>query len=211
MGKNLSRDSIMKALDYAYEKAVNGAPGMNTAAELAENYAKKPESKKDQARSLIRWQVTKAGTTGFVTGLGGFATMPVTIPTDIAVVLYMQVRMIAAIAHLGGHNLNDDRVKALVYLCLAGNSAQELLKNAGIEISKKLATNMIKNISKDTIYAINKAVGFRLFTKFGEKGIINLGKAVPVLGGIIGGTFDGVATKAIGEVAIKAFIDESLD
>lgn len=45
----------------------------------------------------------------------------------------------------------------------------------------------------------------RLITKFGEKGIINLGKVVPVVGGIIGGGVNGFGTYAIGKTAKKVF------
>lgn len=44
-------------------------------------------------------------------------------------------------------------------------------------------------------------MGFRLLTKFGEKGVINLGKAIPLIRGIVGATFDSVATNTIGNVA----------
>jgi uncharacterized protein (DUF697 family) len=47
--------------------------------------------------------------------------------------------------------------------------------------------------------------GFRLLTKSGEKGLINLGKMVPLVGGIIGGTVDAVSTNIIGNVALKLF------
>ena len=30
---------------------------------------------------------------------------------------------------------------------------------------------------------MNKAVGFRLLTKFGQTGLVNLGKAIPLVGG----------------------------
>lgn len=97
----------MRALDFAYDKAVNGVVGMDSASEIAESYMKVEGSKIDQANSLIRWQNTKAGTSGFLTGLGGIIVMPVTIPANIASVMYVQIRMIAAIAHLGGHDLKD--------------------------------------------------------------------------------------------------------
>lgn len=67
---------------------------------------------------------------------------------------------------------------------------------------------MIQSISKEVIFAINKAVGFRLLTKFGTTGVINLGKAVPFVGGIIGGTLDGVSTNTIGNIARDLFIPE---
>lgn len=110
--------------------------------------------------------------------------------------------MIAAIACLGGHDLKDDRVKTLVYSCMVANSAKDVLKDMGIAVGNKIAINAVKSISGKTIAEINKRVGFKLLTKFGEKGIINLGKAVPLLGGFIGGTFDAYA---IGNVARDTF------
>ena len=206
MAKDLTEGAIMRALDFAYDKAVNGVVGMDSASEIAESYMKVEGSKIDQANSLIRWQNTKAGTSGFLTGLGGIIVMPVTIPANIASVMYVQVRMIAAIAHLGGHDLKDDRVKALVYACLTGNAAKDIMKDIGIVVGRKLTENAIKNVSGKTIAAINQKVGFRLLTKFGEKGAINLGKAIPLVGGIVGATFDSVTTNIIGNIARDTFI-----
>lgn len=206
MAKDLTEGAIMRALDFAYDKAVNGVVGMDSASEIAESYMKVEGSKIDQANSLIRWQNTKAGTSGFLTGLGGIIVMPVTIPANIASVMYVQVRMIAAIAHLGGHDLKDDRVKALVYACLTGNAAKDIMKDIGIVVGRKLTENAIKNVSGKTITAINQKVGFRLLTKFGEKGAINLGKAIPLVGGIVGATFDSVTTNIIGNIARDTFI-----
>lgn len=117
--------------------------------------------------------------------------------------------MVAAIAHMGGHDLKSDEVKTFVYACLAGNGAKDILKNAGIQIGKKLAVSGIKKIPFEVIKKINQAVGFRLLTKFGEKGIINLGKMVPLAGGVIGGTVDAVSTNTIGNVARRIFIEEA--
>ena len=65
---------------------------------------------------------------------------------------------------------------------------------------------MVKKIPGETIKAINSKVGFRFVTKFGEKGVVNLGKVVPVLGGVIGGTLDVASTKIIGNNVYKIFI-----
>lgn len=62
----------------------------------------------------------------------------------------------------------------------------------------------------EALKAINQKVGFRLLTKFGETGAINLGKAVPVVGGVIGGGFDFATTKIIADNAYKMFIKNSI-
>jgi hypothetical protein len=198
----------MDVLNWSYDKAVQGVAGLDSAYDLADDYLKQEGSLHAQANSLIRWQNTKAGTSGFLTGLGGIITLPVAIPANVASVMYVQIRMIAAIAHMGGYNLNDDRVKSLVFLCLTGNAAKDILKDVGIVVGKKLAENAIKNISGKTIVAINRKVGFRLLTKFGEKGVINLGKAIPLLGGFVGATFDSVSTNTVGNIARDTFINK---
>jgi len=209
MTTKLTEGAIMKSLDWTYLKAINGLPGMDTAQKLADDYYTDGTNIHQSADSLIRWQIAKAGTTGFVTGLGGIITMPVTIPTNIATIIYLQTRMIAAIAHMGGHDVNNDRVKSLVYACLAGNAAKDILKETGILIGTKMTTKAIGSISGKTLTAINQKVGFRLLTKFGEKGVVNLGKTVPIVGGLIGGTFDSVTTKAIGNIAKTTFIGKA--
>jgi uncharacterized protein (DUF697 family) len=205
MSDESKESKMMQVLDWAYDKAVNGVPGLDSAEELAKDYEKQGGSKLDQANSLIRWQITKAGTSGFVTGLGGIITLPVAIPANIASVMYVQVRMIAAIARIGGHDLKDDRVKALVFVCLTGSAALDI-KDLGINIGSKLTKVAISKISGATITKINQAVGFRLITKAGTTGAINLTKFVPLLGGIIGGTIDSISTNTIGNVARDTFI-----
>lgn len=209
MAKNLTENKVMQALDWAYDKAVNGTPGLDSAFELADDYIKINGSRIEQVNSLIRWQNTKAGTSGFLTGLGGIITLPVMVPANIASVMYVQIRMIAAIAHMGGHDLKDDKVKTLIYACLTGNAAKDILKDVGVVFGRKLTESAINNISGKTIISINQKVGFRLMTKFGEKGLINLGKLIPLVGGIIGATFDSVATNTIGNIAISAFIEST--
>mgnify|MGYP003291150795 FL=1 len=211
--KKIDENVIMKTLNWAYDKAVNGVPGMSTAQELAQEFLNDEtnginESERiyNAANSLIRWQNAKAATTGFVTGLGGLLTLPVTIPANLGCVFYIQLRMIAAIAHMGGYNVKDDKVQTLAYVCLTGSASAEILKQISIKIGNKMAETMLKNMSRSAITEINKKVGFRLLTKFGEKGIINLGKAIPVVGGLISGTLDAVETNTIGNVARDQFI-----
>ena len=137
--------------------------------------------------------------------------MPVSIPANLATVLLIQIRMIAAIAKMGGHDIRDDKVRTLVITCLAGDSAIEILRDFGIALGQQLAKTAISKISGEVLTKINQAVGFRLLTKAGSTGLINIGKAVPFVGGFIGATFDSVTTNTIGNVARDIFITKELD
>ena len=197
---------MVKILDISYDKALNGVAGMKGAADLATDYMAHGGALETQVDALIKNQIIKCGTSGFLTSLGGFITLPIALPANVASVIYMQMQMIAAIARMGGYDLHDDRVKTLVIACLCGNEVKEILKQAGIQIGKKLTERAVQKISSALIVRINRAVGFRLLTKFGTKGAINLSKAIPVIGGFIGGGVDAYSTKVIGNKAKELFI-----
>jgi uncharacterized protein (DUF697 family) len=197
---------MLQVLDWAYDKAVAGLPGLNSAVELSESYLRQEGTLRHKANALIRWQNVKSGSSGFITGLGGFMTLPVSIPANLASVLFIQIRMIAAIAHMGGYDLRDDRVKSLVYACLAGNVAKDILQEIGINLGTRITAHLIGRISEQTIISINQKVGFQLLAKSGSKGAVNLGKAVPLVGGVIGGSFDTVMTNLLGNIARDVFI-----
>lgn len=204
--KSFTHSTIVTAMDWAYDKAVNGISGLDSAEDMAAEYLRGEGTLRDKANNLIRWQNTKAGTSGFLTGLGGLMTLPITLPANITSVLYVQIRMIAAIAKMGGYDLKDDRVKSLVYTCLVASSATDVIKQTGIVVGEKVAINAIKSLSAATIRQINQRVGFKLFTKFGEKGVVNLGKSVPVIGGVVGALFDTISTNTVGNVARDTFL-----
>jgi len=116
--------------------------------------------------------------------------------------------MVAAIAHMGGHDVHEDKVRTLAFACLCGDAAKDVLKGVGIRLGNKLGEKFVQSISAETIRAINRAVGFRLLTKFGETGLINLGKAIPIIGGTVSAVFDGFATNTVGNVARDVFTAE---
>ena len=208
--EKINQGMIIKALDYSYNKAIDGLPGLDTSEELAQNYLIGDGTLEDKAKRLVKWQMAKAGTSGFITGIGGLITMPVAIPANITSVMYVQVRMIASIAVMGGYDIRSDQVKSLVYICLCGSAVTDIVKDVGINVGTKLSITAINKISGATLTKINQAVGFRLLTKFGQTGVINLGKSIPFVGGIIGGTVDGVSTKTIGNIAINTFLKNQL-
>ena len=144
-------------------------------------------------------------TSGVVTGFGGFITMPVAIPANVGSVIYVQMRMIACVAYMADYELDSDQTQTFIYSCLAGVAVNGLLKQAGIKIGVKFTNGLIKKIPGKVLTKINQKVGFRFITKFGTKGIVNLGKLLPGVGAIVGGGLDLVETKIIAERAYKWF------
>lgn len=103
--------------------------------------------------------------------------------------------------------MKDDKVRTMAYVSLCGNAAKDILKDVGIVVGKKVAEHGLKKLSGEVIKKINQKVGFRLLTKFGSKGVVNLSKAIPLVGGVTGAVMDGVSTNIIGNTARNLFID----
>ena len=99
----LTQEQIIQALDSLYGKMNTGLGKVSPPIEqMAEEYLKKNPNLEEAAKSFIKFQIAKCATSGFVTGLGGLITLPVAIPANISSVMYVQMRMIAGVAYIGG-------------------------------------------------------------------------------------------------------------
>ena len=202
----MTEEDIMKLLDSCYEKCLNGIPKVSPSVEeLANDYLKKHRTTEEACRAMLKNQIAKCTTSGVVTGFGGFITMPVAIPANVGSVVYVQMRMIACVAYMADYELDSDQTQTFIYACSVGVAVNGLLKQAGIKIGVKFTNGLIKKIPGKVLTKINQKVGFSFITKFGTKGIVNLGKLLPGVGAIVGGGLDLVETKIIAERAYKWF------
>lgn len=207
----LDEKQMVTVLDELYGKVISGVPKVSKPVEiLANDYLTKNSSPEKAAKELTKYQIAKCGTSGFLTGLGGIITLPVAIPANVSSVLYVQLRMVAAIAYMGGFNIQSDQVQTLAYACLTGSAIADVLKQTGIKIGEKIAVAAIDKIPGKVLTSINQKVGFRLITKFGTKGAVNLVKLVPVAGGLIGGAIDIGSTNIIARNAYNIFIKKEM-
>ncbi len=198
---------VSKVLEWTYARAINGFGGVDSAYQLGNDYLNSKGTLDQQVDQLIKWQVTKAASSGFFTGLGGWSIMPFALPANIASVIYIQVRMISAIAYMGGHDIQSDQVKSIIYVCMLGNGTKEIFKEMGIKAGEKFVKSLIENTSRKMLLSVNEKVSVNIASKLGSRSLTGLGKAIPIVGGVIGGSFDAGSTLIIGKVAKKMFID----
>lgn len=207
----LTEEQLLNVLNKCYQVALDGIPETKTCYDLASEYLSKYKTKEEAIKNFVKWQVTKCTTSGFLTSLGGIVTLPIAIPVNLATVWYVQLRMIATIANIAGHDPSDDEVQSLAYICLTGSSVSKIFRETGIELGKKLTIATIEKIPTKALQKINHTVGKRIITKFGTTGVINLGKMIPFVGGIVGGSFDYVGTRVIAKKAQDVFLLEKID
>ena len=207
MKTTITEEQMQEILNTLYIKSVDGIPKVSLPVDdLVEDYLSKNDDVEKAVKSLINNSTVKCGTSGFLTSFGGFATIIATLPANITSVMYVQLRMCCAIAKMGGYDIHSDQVQTLIYACLTGSAATEILKSSGIKFANKFGVAMVEKIPGKALTAINRKVGFRFITKFGETGIINLGKVVPVVGGFVGGGIDVASTRIIGKNAYNIFV-----
>ncbi|MBR2563109.1 MAG: EcsC family protein [Paenibacillus sp.] len=204
----LDQEDVMIALGSIYTRAIDGIPGVSKPIEtFSADYLKNAPNEKAAARKMLDNAIIKCTTSGFLTGFGGLITLPVTLPANITSVIYVQIRMIASVAYMAGLDVKSDAVQTLTYACLAGVSVAEVVKKTGMAFGTKMTMALVKKIPGKTLTKINQKVGFRFLTKFGEKGLINIGKMIPVVGALISGGFDLAETKIIADRAYKEFME----
>lgn len=203
---------MVQVMDWAFDKANGNIPGFGTSAEMSKKYLDKNEGSVTKSiDELVKWQITAAATAGFVTSLGGLATMPFTLPANVAGVMAIQLRMIGAIALMGGADLKDEDTKTGMYLCMLGAQAGNVISKTAGQFAVKFATASLKKLPGEVLKKINQAVGFRLVTKFGNKGLVNVNRAIPILGGVVGGAVDAFSTFAIAKAAKALFLNDIID
>lgn len=203
------KNLIEKAFEWAYDTAIDGISGvrgLESVEKLASEYLNASGSLEDKVNSLIRWQNTKCAVTGFLANIGGIIALPFSLPAELASIMYVQVRMVAAIAYMGGHDIKSDKVKTLVYITVLGNTVTNRFEGVGVKFGEKITKEGIKKIPASFVKNVNKVANFRLLTKFGSKGVINLGKYIPLVGGGLAALLNALATNAIGDTAKKTFI-----
>lgn len=196
--------ALRGALHWVYDKAVDGMPGLDSAGELAASYRQQYATDEEAIDALIRWQIAKAAAAGFVTNLGGAVTLPVALPANVLSALYIQIRMVAAIAVLRGHELKSDRVRTVVLACLCGTSLADMIKEAGMGVGAGLAQQAVASLSSEAVKRIKHAGKIEALRR--ASGALNFSKLTPLLGGLVAGVLDGALTRSYAAAAKKLFL-----
>lgn len=196
---------INNFLHNIYIKSINGIFIFQSSKKLASSYNINSIDK------LIRNESLKAGFWGFVTGFGGIFLLPITLPVNIVAVIFIQIRMISAIAKIGEYDLNDEKVAMLVKSCIIGNSIKEILKDMSIKESGVIAKEVINKLSVVTMTKISFKIEFKVATDVGKKTTLNISKIIPFISGIIGFIIESLATFSVGYVAKDIFILNNVD
>jgi hypothetical protein len=128
------------------------------------------------------------------------------LPANITGQAILNARMVGAIAHLRGWDLEDELVRNGVLITIAGGTPNAVLAEFGVTVARKSAEVAIKRLPIAVVHGLNKRVGFMLVAKYGTKrSAVTLSKLVPGIGGVIGGAVDATFTRLVARLATKSF------
>lgn len=217
-GKNEKQVGPLGSSDGALDRAANslaqhlistgidGVASFDSAQKVAEDALRKAGSREAAVDTIVADHTKLIGVNGFVTNLGGFVTLPVSLPANVVGFYTLATRMVAAIAHVNGANVRDESVRSAILLDLIGADATQVLKGLG-NFTGGVATNVAtRKLPPAALAVVNKAVAFRLVAKVGGRFLSRVPRLVPVAGGFVGAGLDIMLLRKIADAARKDFV-----
>lgn len=199
--------AAIKLIQRLLEVGIEGRGPFTSAEGVAADALKSANGQVDQAIKIVQREHRQlAAVGGFVTGLGGFFTMPVSLPANLLEFFILGTRMTAATAKLRGYDINQPEIRSAILLALVGADSEDVLKKAGLQLSGgRIVSLATDRLPAPALMVLNKAIGFRLLGRIGQGTFAKLGRGVPIVGGLIGGGVDVFMLGKIAEQGLKEF------
>ena len=189
------------------EFAINGNnafPGAKTTAARSLQAKGERESAID---SVVVQHIGLASAQGFLTSVGGLITLPVGLPTNVAGLAVLSVRMIASIAHLRGYDVDDRRVRSALTLSMLGDDEVTRLVADGKLPTSPLAIATAPMFDPDLERRISERVMGSLAGRMSGKHLaVVVVRGIPLVGGGVGAAVDGWLTFGLAAYAKREFV-----
>ncbi len=194
-----------RLIERVLDVGIDGRGQFDSARKVADDARRHSTSDDGAVDRVVADHLKLVAAGGFVTGIGGFFTLPVALPANVAGFYLLATRMAAAIGVIRGYDIDRPEVRSALLLSLVGADSEDLLKKAGYAGSGRLVNFAAERLPGPVLMAVNKGVGFRLLTQVSRKAIGRLGRGVPLIGGAVGAGVDGFMLKQIAEYVRTEF------
>lgn len=158
MSTSIDSSLLERALDWAYEAAVEGAEGQESAAQLAESHHRVVQTSFEMADEIAEWQVERTTVPKYFEVLETQLHVPEDLPQPLTTYLFLQLRILAAIAYGGGRDeLKDPLVHALVLSTLLKDSQADALAAGDLPADFVATRSALRKVSADVAEPIREA------------------------------------------------------
>lgn len=202
------RGALTRTVEIIRDIGLDGKLTYSSAAVVAER-ARRGRGRRRPAvavRRIVRSHRRGVTAGGFATGLGGFITLPLLLPTNVLEFYVQATRMVGAIAVVRGYDIDDPEIRTRVLACLTGEGTQELLKGLGLGpvagAAARAAAGRMRRTPQSEVAA---AIASRAISRFGMRSVRLFGKAIPGLGAVIGAFSDRRQLSRILDAALAQF------
>jgi hypothetical protein len=197
--------TVASLIENLLDVGIDGRGPFDSARRVADvKRAEKPDAE-EAINAVVSSHLKLAAAGGFITGVGGFIVLPVALPANVLEFYLIATRMVAATASLRGYDTSRPEIRSAVLLTLVGADADDLLRKAGVIKTGRLSDLAAQRLPGPALMVVNKAVGFRLLATVGKKTFSRFGKGVPLIGGVLGASLDGLLLKKIADHARHEF------
>lgn len=171
----------MTIIEQLYEDVRAGIPGLGPAVAVVHSGADATPAERDEAaRRLVERYTFLCGATGFLCGLPGYLTMPLTLPANVAGVLALQLHLGQRLATLYGHDPADPDVRRRCVGRVTGGWRRE---------DDELVHRAVDKMGERGV----RFVGEQSFRLVGRGS-----RSLPLLGGLVGAVCDARSTADVG-------------
>jgi hypothetical protein len=192
-------------------RGIGGAGPWHSARRVADDHLGDAGGDVETAvRRLITTHVRLAASSGLLTSLGGAATMVVTAPAGVTGLYLVCTRLAAAIATVRGHDPADPVVRTAILLCVLGADGSELAERTGIDLQEISLLAGLRRLPSEVRAQLDRRIGFRLVSRAGRRGVLNLTKLIPLVAGPIGAGADGITARSVATYADVTFWTRAL-
>lgn len=170
--------------------AIRGLPVMRSVDTMAAQHLKRNPDTIAASKSMKLHQILVCGAAGFLAGLFPIQFIPLVLPFILVIVLFLQLRMAATIAAIGGYDIQDESVQHLIFQSISHDLKIHYMKKGSIKLSGKF-----------TII---------LLAEYIELGILNYAHITSLAAGIFACLIDVFSTKKVAEHAMEIFLSDAL-
>lgn len=178
-----------------YHQALREVPGLGTPAASAQAFLDAASSPRAAADRVRRRYVVYCTMLGFTCGLPGYASAPVTVPTNIAGVFMLQLHMCAVVAVLGGRDPEEDEIREQSVQCVLEPSTDESEPTGWTGLARRVGIKLGER-------------GIRFASEQAVRWVGRRTRTLPLVGGVVGGYSDLQSTQAVGRRATDLFLTE---
>jgi hypothetical protein len=186
------------------DTGLDGRGPIRSADRIADAALRGAGDAEEAVQRIVRDHVAFGAAGGFLTGVGGYLSLSVALPVNLAEFYILATRMVGAIAIIRGYDVRQPEVRTAVLLTLVASRSDEVLAKEGFGAGT-VSRIGLRRMPPGAVMLVNKAIFFRLVRRMNKAVFWGLGRGLPLLGGSMSAGLDSWMMTRIARQALVEF------